>query len=234
MRFPLLEINQPVVRLSPQIHWHIEMLSWFFGRSWVYALLVLIVIIVVIRLWSGPTREDFIGIPRILQTPPGLDPPPRIGPIQSGIELGRPRIDPIQSRRVSRRRPSRPQLLCREIFERLYGCSFPPIEPAFLRNPETGRHLEIDGGNLDLMLGFEYNGIQHYVWPNWTNSTYEAFVAQIRRDRYKRERCDAVGFYLITIPYWVKETDLEAFIIQQLPENRNPSSWNDHSVVSSN
>lgn len=109
--------------------------------------------------------------------------------------------------------------ICCKIMEEIYQRPFETIRPNFLRNPESGRNLEIDCYNDELKIGLEYNGPTHYMWPNHTNQTYEQFIAQIRRDRYKVEACDANGIYLITIPYNVPYDMIQSFIEYYLPEN---------------
>ena len=37
---------------------------------------------------------------------------------------------------------------------------------SWMRNPKTNYPLELDAFCPELMIGLEYNGIQHYVWPN--------------------------------------------------------------------
>lgn len=89
----------------------------------------------------------------------------------------------------------------------------------FLKNPETGRFLELDCYNEELKIAIEYNGIQHYKHPNQFNMTNEAFIKQLRRDELKRELCDNNGVYLITVPYTVKDKDIMEFIKSMLPSN---------------
>jgi hypothetical protein len=100
--------------------------------------------------------------------------------------------------------------------EELTGLPFDTVRPDFLRNPETGRNLEIDCYNDQLKIGVEYNGIQHYVYPNFTGQTYEQFIAQARRDQYKIRACDENGVYLIVVPYTVPNERIRDYIIEKL------------------
>lgn len=79
--------------------------------------------------------------------------------------------------------------------------------PIWLRNPLTGRCLEIDAYHPGLNVGIEYNGIQHYKFPNHLHSNTEigrkAFEAGQSRDRLKHRLCKLRGLKLIEIPYWV-------------------------------
>ena len=108
---------------------------------------------------------------------------------------------------------------CCRIMEEIYRAPFVTVRPDFLSNPETGRNLEIDCYNHDLRIGLEYNGPTHYMWPNHTSQTYDQFIAQIRRDQYKLDACDAAGIYLITVPHNVPQHLLRDYITYYLPEN---------------
>ena len=99
---------------------------------------------------------------------------------------------------------SKGEMLCKRAIEDIYGLPFYCVRPDFLKNPETGRNLEIDIYNDQLKIGVEYSGEQHFVFPNTFHRTYEDFISQIRRDHYKIDACDAHGIYLITVPYNVK------------------------------
>lgn len=122
-------------------------------------------------------------------------------------------IKPQQNRRWKR------QAKCCEILERVYNKQFVSVRPGWLKNPETGGNLELDCYNDELKIALEYNGIQHYVFPNPFHKTYDDFIALIRRDKFKLEQCDKNDIYLITVPYNIKEEDIEDYIIQRLPEN---------------
>jgi hypothetical protein len=101
----------------------------------------------------------------------------------------------------------------------LYGVIFKRERPEFLRNPETGKLLEIDCYNAHLRIGVEVNGIHHYVWPNYTGQSQEEFIKQVRRDQFKVEMCDKSGVYLITLPYNVPDNKVRDYIKYYLPEN---------------
>src|SRR5271166_3797212 len=56
---------------------------------------------------------------------------------------------------------------CREIFKEIFGLEFKTVRPDWLKNPATGKRLELDGYNPNIMtpmgrgIAFEYDGIQH-------------------------------------------------------------------------
>ena len=79
--------------------------------------------------------------------------------------------------------------------------------------------LEIDCYIPDLKIGFEYNGIQHYIFPNFVHRSEEDFKKQVRRDQYKIDACNMSGVYLISIPYTVPHNAIRDYIIYFLPEN---------------
>lgn len=110
---------------------------------------------------------------------------------------------------------------CRKIFQDIYKEKFPKCNPEFLKNPETKRKLELDGYCENKKLAFEYQGYQHYIFPNRWHRSLEDFNKGLRRDQFKFDRCNAYGVYLITIPYNVPENSLKEFIIWFLPENAN-------------
>lgn len=113
---------------------------------------------------------------------------------------------------------SKGERMCCQTMERIYGVPFSTIRPKWLSNPETKRNLELDCYNDDLKIAVEYNGAQHYKWPNFTNQTYEQFINQIRRDKLKFELCDKNGVYLIVVPYNIPHDKISPYIISHLPE----------------
>ncbi len=119
----------------------------------------------------------------------------------------------------SKKFESKGERKCREVIQKLYGRPFPKVRHQFLRNPEKGSPLELDCYCEELRIAVEYNGIQHYVWPNFTHQPYDKFIKQTRRDRLKVDLCDLNSVYLITVPYNVPHDQIEDYIIYYLPEN---------------
>jgi hypothetical protein len=113
---------------------------------------------------------------------------------------------------------SKGERICCSTMSNIYGVPFDTIRPSWLRNPETGENLELDCYNDDLKIAVEYNGIQHYKWPNFTNQTEEQFINQVRRDEAKVELCKRNNVYLITVPYEVPHEMIASFILSHLPE----------------
>ena len=113
------------------------------------------------------------------------------------------------------------KIVCGTLQE-IYGKEFKTVRPNFLKSLVTGKNLEIDCYNHELRIGAEYNGEQHYVWPNWTKQTYPDFIKQVQRDTFKRKVCDKKGIFLITIPYNIKKEDIPQFIRNTIPKSLLP------------
>ena len=121
--------------------------------------------------------------------------------------------------------PTTKEEMCRSIFEKIFESKFEKIRPDFLRNDKTGRNLELDGYNPNIItpigsgLGFEYNGEQHYKYVDVFHKSIDDLTRQQERDALKIRLCKKNETVLITIPYTVKSNGLESFIIRKLIEN---------------
>jgi hypothetical protein len=113
---------------------------------------------------------------------------------------------------------SKGERICCQTMERIYGVPFVSVWPDWLVNPETGQKLELDCYNEELRIAIEYNGEQHYKWPNFTQQSYQQFINQVRRDDLKKELCDRYGVYLIVVPYSVPHDRIAQYIMSYLPE----------------
>lgn len=103
---------------------------------------------------------------------------------------------------------------CRSILERIYCEKFPSVRPDFLVNPETGRCLELDCYNERLGIACEYNGIQHYKYPNPFHKTKKEYIDQIRRDKFKIKVCKYNKILLVSVPYTV--TNIQTYLEEKL------------------
>ena len=108
------------------------------------------------------------------------------------------------------------ELETKAALERLFGVQFKKVRPSWLRNPATGRNLEIDCFNAVLRIGVEYNGIGHYAYPNPFHKTAEEFAAQLQRDELKKQLAEAIGITLLVVPFTVKRKGIEAFLKAEL------------------
>lgn len=106
---------------------------------------------------------------------------------------------------------------CRAIFERLVAPHAVQrnVRPNWLRNPETGRTLELDMFCPDLRLACEYNGSQHYHESELHRAGSDDFRRQQRRDRLKQRLCERHGVRLIVVPYTQRHR-LEAFLRERI------------------
>lgn len=180
---------------------------------WGWCIFPLIFILLIVWFLWGGEKVEFIGFR-------GLDlskffikvkpPPPPSPPSQSNPIIPKLTMVPAKSKGE--------QIAC-QAASQIYGVPFTSIRPDFLKNPETNRPLEIDCYNHDLKIGIEYNGEQHYVFPNGFHRRYDEFEKQLRRDQFKVEMCDRLGIYLITVPYTVPHDRIKDYIDYYRPES---------------
>lgn len=100
--------------------------------------------------------------------------------------------------------------LCKEILEKELK-----IELKKRKFKYNNNQYEFDGYNEKNKIAFEYNGYQHYKYPNYWHKTKEIFEAAQQRDRLKEEYCILNGIKLIVIPY-TEEKNLEEYIKCQI------------------
>lgn len=91
---------------------------------------------------------------------------------------------------------------CRFIFESLTGKQFKKT-----RQPLGGK-LEIDGYCKELMVGFEFHGVQHYKHVPHFHRDKSTLKSQQERDLRKQVLCKEKGITLIEIPHKRKEENL--------------------------
>ena len=101
----------------------------------------------------------------------------------------------------------------RECVEKFFISEFPKIKPIWLKNPETGRLLELDGFNKEKKVAFEYQGPFHYK-NNWLKKE-KVTDDQIKRDKIKVTECLKNGVALIVMPYWIPKENWEKEIRRQ-------------------
>jgi hypothetical protein len=130
----------------------------------------------------------------------------------------------IYSGPVSTQPSNVPEKIIISHLSRIFGVKFVSMTPLFLKNPETGRLLELDAYypkplpyNHDIRLAAEYQGEQHSERFHVFNRDSNAWVQQLRRDQFKREMCAKVGVLLIEVPK-MPYNDIESYLDQRLEE----------------
>ena len=116
------------------------------------------------------------------------------------------------------------QSATRDAFERVTGKLFPKVRPRFLRNPASGRNLELDGYCQELKLAFEYDGALHSTFPNSFHRTHAQFVAQQQRDVLKDQLCRNAGIRLLRVSCDVTLSDIDAHVMSLLPRSNMGTS----------
>jgi hypothetical protein len=120
------------------------------------------------------------------------------------------------------------QFECHKAVEEIFGKKFQSnVRPSWLYNPETKRNLELDCFNEELRIAIEYNGQQHYSFPNAWNKNLEDFKNQIRRDQLKKELCKLNSVKLIIVPYTIKNENIKEFIKSHFSSKINELLDND-------
>ncbi len=77
------------------------------------------------------------------------------------------------------------------------------------------RYYEVDGYNEEYKIAFEYNGYQHYIYPNRFHKTQNIFYELQQRDIDKRNYCAKLGIHVITIPH-TESTNLKQYIEREI------------------
>lgn len=105
---------------------------------------------------------------------------------------------------------------CRDILKKIYGVDFPTVRPNWLKNPATGRNLELDCYNHQLKISCEYDGAQHR--KAMRGQTQKDLRYQMLRDQFKTNMCKKLGITLIRVPDWLLPTQFEEYITRKLKE----------------
>ena len=108
---------------------------------------------------------------------------------------------------------SKGEIECKKAAEKIFNKPFKKIRPDFLKSHETGKNLEIDVYNEALKLAIEYNGQQHYQYSKFFHKNGQVdFEKQLKRDQFKEQKCKENGIKLISVPYLVKNNEIEQYI----------------------
>lgn len=105
---------------------------------------------------------------------------------------------------------------CQRIIEELTGKKFyRNVRPPFLKNPITSRNLELDCYDGE-HIALEYQGIQHYKYPNPYHKSEKEFEYQVQKDKWKFEKCEENNVFLIRVPYTIPFKKLKSYIKSRL------------------
>nr|QBK86400.1 MAG: restriction endonuclease [Marseillevirus LCMAC102] len=131
------------------------------------------------------------------------------------------------SRKKAKQKLNKHEERCREIFQDIYRQKFKSIRPDWLKNPVTGKNLELDGycANIHTSQGqglaFEYDGSQHSTYnKHFHRNGPDEFLYQVKKDSWKDIRCKEEGVLLIRIPHFVAYEDLERYIKNKIGKLR--------------
>ena len=87
----------------------------------------------------------------------------------------------------------------RAALEEETGRTYAKARPTWLVNPATGWLMELDMYDVERMQAVEYDGPQHYKYPNGVHSSREEYEQQVERDRVKDNACRAHGVNLVRV-----------------------------------
>ena len=133
---------------------------------------------------------------------------------------------PVKKKAV-RKKINKHEEECRRIFQELFGVKFRSVRPSWLKNPVTGKNLELDGYNADIVtpigrgLAFEYDGEQHSKFnSHFHKNGPDEFVYQVKKDSWKDLKCKENKIVLIRIPHFVAFQDLKRYIRSELDRQK--------------
>ena len=107
--------------------------------------------------------------------------------------------------------------LCRKIMKEIFNKEFIKYKNKNLRNQ---RQLELDCYNEELKINIEYDGIQHYEYPNIFYKTEKDFINQQENDRIKDQWCRDNNILQIRVSYkYDTKEEIENYIKEQLKIN---------------
>jgi hypothetical protein len=113
----------------------------------------------------------------------------------------------------------------RRLMENFFGVPFDKVRPSFLRNPKTGRNLELDLYSPLLNISAEIQGEQHIHYLPHFHKSFSDFENQKYRDHLKYVKCKQHNVKLIVIYYYeIKQDMLDTELLQMILTKLNDIS----------
>lgn len=100
--------------------------------------------------------------------------------------------------------------LVRDIFSSLLGVEFCKTRGLFSRKAlELDGYCDSCGPNMDIKIGFEYQGKQHYEYVPYFHGDdpvigNKLLKKQQERDQIKRDECKKLGIHLVEVPFYIE------------------------------
>lgn len=129
------------------------------------------------------------------------------------------------------------QDLTQRIAEEVFGVPFKKnVRPPWMKIDGKSKPLELDMistvpvGPTQQYIAIEYNGEQHYRFPNYFHKNneegYAKYLRQCQYDDLKPDLCNKQNVYLITVPYTIHRRgqkaveDIRKWLLYYSPENQ--------------
>ena len=111
------------------------------------------------------------------------------------------------------------EIMCQKIVGKMLGKEFGRYSCSSLKN-RYGKRLYLDCYNEELRINIEYDGEQHYIFPNCFHRTKDAFIRQQSNDHDKDMWCKNNGVLQIRVMYtYDTNEEISNFIKQKLISN---------------
>lgn len=156
-----------------------------------------------------------------------------VNPSQNPIDVIQDKRDNVYKKAKPVKKYGQMESKCRAILEEIFSdidgerYKFPSCRPKWLMNPLTKTPMELDCYNEKLQIAAEYQGYQHYEYPNIFHKTMHEFEKQLRRDQLKKEICAKANVMLICIPYNIQEEDLKSYILGEIARLKDSGVYTD-------
>ena len=109
------------------------------------------------------------------------------------------------------------EVMCREIMKEIFNKDFDKYRDNTLRNNKNNYLLELDCYNAELRINIEYDGEQHYIFPNAFHKNKEQFKKGQQNDAIKDQWCLDNNILQIRVSYkYDTKEEIENFIKEQL------------------